>query len=77
MSEISAGSGMYPFDTVATYNGCVTGYALVGDSTSRCTGYGTTMNGVFDGTPPTCEGVHVCVGVNCECRCDSPTLLQL
>ena len=56
MSEVSVGSGMYPFDTVATYDGCVAGYALVGDSTSRCTGDGTTVNGAFDGTPPTCEG---------------------
>ena len=56
MSEVSVSSGTYPFDTVATYDGCVTGYALVGDSTSMCTGDGTTVNGAFDGTPPTCEG---------------------
>ena len=69
MSETSAGSGMYPFDTVVTYDGCVTGYALVGDSTSRCTGDGSTVNGEFDGTPPICEGlcVHVCVrSISCE-----------
>ena len=51
----------YSFDTVATYDGCVTGYALVGDSTSRCTGDGTTVNGAFNGTPPTCDRECVCV----------------
>ena len=57
ISETSIGSGMYPFDTVATYDGCVTGYALVGDFTSRCTGDGVSVNGVFDATPPICQGL--------------------
>ena len=65
MLEILAGSGMYPFYTVATYDGCVTGYALVGDPISRCTGDGMSVNGVFEGVLPTCQGVCVCM-----CLCE-------
>ena len=39
---------------MATYS-CDTGYGLTGDATSTCGGDDSSPNGVWSGTPPTCD----------------------
>ena len=50
-------NGTYAFDTVAIYS-CDTGFSLVGDNSTTCTGFDTDSgtSGAFEGEPPTCEG---------------------
>ncbi len=45
----------FDFGTTATYQ-CDAGFGLVGETMSRCGGDGSSSNGVWTGTPPTCEG---------------------
>ncbi len=45
----------YAFDVVATYN-CDTGFSLVGNNSTSCTGNGSSITGAFDGLVPICEG---------------------
>ncbi len=45
----------YIFAVMVTYN-CDTGFSLVGDNSTTCTGDGSSTNGAFDGLVPICEG---------------------
>ncbi|XP_064384964.1 uncharacterized protein LOC135333878 isoform X2 [Halichondria panicea] len=46
----------FDFGTTATYQ-CDAGFGLVGETMSRCGGDGSSSNGVWTGTPPTCEAI--------------------
>ena len=48
-------NGNYDFYVMATYN-CDTGFFLVGDNSTTCTGNGSSITGTFDGLVPICEG---------------------
>ncbi|XP_064385319.1 E-selectin-like [Halichondria panicea] len=41
---------------MATYN-CDTGFFLVGDNSTTCTGNGSNITGAFDGLVPICEAI--------------------
>ena len=47
------GTAPFSFNTVATYS-CDPGFILQGSPTRTCTGDGTSVNGMFDGTAPSC-----------------------
>ena len=44
----------FDFGTTATHS-CNMGFSLVGGPVRTCDGDGSSINGVFDGTAPTCE----------------------
>ena len=46
----------YDFGTMATYT-CDTGYGLSGDITRTCDGDGSSPNGVWSGSAPTCNSI--------------------
>ena len=46
------------FGSVCTFT-CMTGYGIVGDSTSTCTGDGSSKDGSYDKPAPTCEGNYI------------------
>ena len=50
-------SAPYDFGTIVSYQ-CNTGFGLIGgDATRSCGGDGSSPNGVWSGTPPTCQGM--------------------
>ncbi|XP_064395003.1 uncharacterized protein LOC135342233 isoform X1 [Halichondria panicea] len=49
-------NGNYDFYVMATYN-CDTGFFLVGDNSTTCTGNGSSITGAFDGLVPICESI--------------------
>ncbi len=49
------GNGNYGFDVVATYY-CDTGFSLVGNNSTTCTGNGSSITGAFNALGPICEG---------------------
>ena len=48
-----AGTAPFSYNTVATYS-CDPGFSLQGSPTRTCTGDGTSVDGMFDGTAPSC-----------------------
>ena len=48
-----AGTAPFSYNTVATYS-CNPGFSLQGSPTRTCTGDGTSVDGMFDGTAPSC-----------------------
>ncbi len=51
------GNGNYAFDVLATYY-CDTGFSLVGNNSTTCTGNGSSITGAFDGVLPICKGTY-------------------
>ncbi len=49
-------NGDFDLFVMATYN-CDTGFFLVGDNSTTCTGNGSSIIGAFDGLVPICEGI--------------------
>ena len=58
-----AGTAPFSYNTVATYS-CDPGFSLQGSPTRTCTGDGTSVDGMFDGTSPICARKLI---VECEC----------
>ena len=48
-----AGTAPFSFNTVAVYS-CDPGFSLQGSATRTCTGDGTSVDGMFDGSAPSC-----------------------
>ena len=48
--------GAFPFGAVATYS-CAEGHTLEGEATRVCSGDGSSSEGYFSGTEPTCQGL--------------------
>ncbi len=57
-SSIANENGTYALDVVATYY-CDTGFSLVGNNSTTCTGNGSSITGAFDGLVPICEGIII------------------
>ena len=46
------------YDSVCTFT-CLSGFGIVGSATLTCEGDGSSATGVYDETPPTCEGSFI------------------